>query len=45
VEEMIQIVDDDLKGALMGRQVVLVASLPVGQGGMPNFIYLRKFGV
>ena len=44
VEEMIQIVDDDLKSALTGRQVVMVASLPVGQGGPPNFIYLRKLG-
>ncbi len=44
VEEMIEIVDDDLKGTLMGRQVVVVASLPVGQGGMPNFIYLRELG-
>ena len=44
VEEMIQIVDDDLREKLGGRQVVVVASLPVGQGGMPNFIYLRKLG-
>ncbi len=44
VEEMIQIVDDDLKSTLSGRQVVVVASLPVGQGGMPNFVYLRKLG-
>ena len=44
VEEMIQIVDDDLRSTLSGRQVVVVASLPVGQGGMPNFIYLRKLG-
>jgi hypothetical protein len=41
---MIQIVDDDLREKLGGRQVVVVASLPVGQGGMPNFIYLRKLG-
>ncbi len=44
VEEMIQIVDDDLRETLGGRQVVVVASLPVGQGGMPNFVYLRKLG-
>jgi pyruvate kinase len=44
VEEMIQIVDDDLRESLDGRQVVMVASLPVGQGGPPNFIYLRMLG-
>ncbi len=44
VEEMINIVDDDLKGTLMGQQVVIVASLPVGQRGPPNFIYLRTLG-
>ena len=44
VEEMIQIVDDDLKNSLTGRQVVMVASLPVGQGGPPNFVYLRRLG-
>jgi pyruvate kinase len=44
VEEMIQIVDDDLRETMDGRQIVMVASLPVGQGGPPNFIYLRKLG-
>ena len=41
VEEMIGIVDGDLKEDLAGQQVVIVASLPVGQKGPPNFIYLR----
>lgn len=44
VEEMIKIVDDDLRSTLMGRQVVIVASLPVGQKGPPNFVYLRTVG-
>ncbi|MFQ5943355.1 MAG: pyruvate kinase [Anaerolineales bacterium] len=44
VEEMIQIVDDDLKDQLIGQQVVMVASLPVGQKGPSNFIYLRTLG-
>ena len=44
VEEMIQIVDEDLKEELAGQQVVIVASLPVGQKGPPNFIYLRTLG-
>lgn len=44
VEEMIKIVDDDLRSTLMGQQVVIVASLPVGQKGPPNFVYLRTVG-
>ncbi|MCZ6529096.1 MAG: pyruvate kinase [Chloroflexi bacterium] len=44
VEEIINIVDEDLKGTLMGQQVVIVARLPVGQKGPPNFVYLRMLG-
>ncbi len=44
VEEMIEIVDTDLGDSLDGEQVVIVASLPVGQMGPPNFIYLRTLG-
>lgn len=44
VEEMIEIVDEELKSTLMGQQVVIVASLPVGQRGPPNLIYLRRLG-
>jgi len=44
VEEMIEIVDEELKSTLIGQQVVIVASLPVGQRGPPNFIYLRRLG-
>ena len=44
VEEMIEIVDEDLRATLAGQQVVIVASLPLGQKGPPNFIYLRTLG-
>ena len=44
VEEMIAIVEDDLRQSLAGQQVVIVASLPVGQKGPPNFVYLRTLG-
>jgi pyruvate kinase len=44
VEEMIGIVDADLSASLGGEQVAIVASLPVGQKGPPNFIYLRTLG-
>lgn len=44
VEEMVEIVDDDLRPSLAGEPVVVVASLPVGEKGPPNFAYLRTVG-
>jgi pyruvate kinase len=44
VEEMMEIVESELLGANWvepGQQVVIVASLPLGERGPPNSIYLR----
>jgi pyruvate kinase len=44
VEEMMDIVESELRGAERvepGEQVVVVASLPLGERGPPNSIYLR----
>jgi pyruvate kinase len=47
VEAMIRTVEEDLLSSgrvARGRQVVIVASLPVGARGAPNFTYLHTLG-
>lgn len=44
VEQMMEIVESELRGSgqvQAGQQVVIIASLPLGERGPPNSIYLR----